>query len=79
MLSACTAMNILASCNKQPSEQTESTETSAVTEITTKAETVINDEGNILEIATINNDYTIYIPQSKKHTNAYTYAINEGY
>lgn len=77
MLSACTAMSILSSCDKKPSEQNENVEPSAVTKISTKAETVINDEGNILEIATINNDYTIYNPQTKRHTNAYTYAINE--
>ena len=69
-------MSILASCDKKPAEQTETSASTTIPEISTKAETVINNEGDVLEIATVNNNYTYYNPQTKKHTVAYSYAYN---
>lgn len=69
-----TAAALLSSCQGKTELPTvaETEEKTAV--ITTKAETVINKEGEVLEIATQNENYTIYVAPTQKPTVVYTYA-----
>ena len=79
-LGLCTAITAFSSCEKSKSEITTTAAAETTAEIiltTAEPETVINQEGVTLEIATQINNYTIYKPQTtaKKEDVAYSYNI----
>lgn len=84
ILTACAATSILSSCTDKAENDATTVPT---TVITTEAMTVIQDDGVTLEIASQNENYTIYKPVTgaTKKTEAYIYAsapsekTDEGY
>ena len=74
---ALTAAALLSSCGGK-TELPSETQIQETTVVTTKAETVVNKEGEVLEIATKNENYTIYVAPTAKPTIAYSIA-DEGY
>ena len=73
-----TAATLFSSCNGKTELPTVAQTTEQSTVLTTKAETVVNKDGEVLEIATKNENYTIYAAPTAKPTVAYSFA-NSGY
>ena len=71
---ALTAAALLSSCGGKTELPTETRIQETTTVVTTKAETVVNKEGEVLEIATKNENYTIYVAPTAKPTIAYSIA-----
>lgn len=71
-----TAAALFSSCNGKTELPTVAQTTEQTTVITTKAETVVNKDGEVLEIATQNENYTIYAAPTQKQTVAYSIAYN---
>ena len=71
-----TALTVFTSCDGNETETTTAPlETTQIVQTTNEPETVINNDGITLEIASQNNDYTFYKPQTtlKKENIDYTY------